>query len=64
MVSFIEYLFLDYVSYSCQTSKKDCFAKIVGDFQLLTIFPKDYILDILEASQYTSKIRQKDCFMF
>ena len=43
MVSFTECLFLDYVSYSCQISQKERFAKIVGDFQLLTIFPKDYI---------------------
>ena len=30
----------------CQTSKMECFAKIVNDFQLLTISVKRFILDV------------------
>ena len=39
-----------------QTSKMECFAKIVNTFQALTIFAKGSILDIWQGSEYASDI--------
>ena len=40
----------------CQTSKMDCFVKIVNGLNLLTFFVRHSILDVWQGSKYTSVI--------
>ena len=40
----------------CQTSKMDCFVKIVNDLNLLTFFVRHPILDVWQGSKYISVI--------
>ena len=42
-------------SETCQTSKMERFAKIVNDFQLLTILAKCSLIDVWQGSEYASK---------
>ena len=46
----------------CQTSTVECFARIVNDFQHVTIFTKRSILDVLQGSEYTSEFGCRDFF--
>ena len=39
-----------------QTSKMECFAKIVNSWKLLTFFVKHAILDVWQGSEYASAI--------
>ena len=41
----------------CQTSKMECFEKIVNDFQLLIIFEKCLILDVGHGSKPVSALQ-------
>ena len=41
-------------SESSQTSQMKCLTKKLKDFQPLTIFAKNFILDILQGSEYAS----------
>ena len=38
----------------CQTSKMECFLKIVNGYNQLTIFAKYFILDVWQCSEYAS----------
>ena len=38
----------------CQTSKMECFVKIVNVFLSLSIFTKHYMIDVWQASEYAS----------
>ena len=40
----------------CQTSKMECFAKIVNGLKLLIIFAKRSVLDVWQGSKYTSTV--------
>ena len=40
----------------CQTYKMELFAKIVNGFQLLTIFAKNAILDVLQGFECASVV--------
>ena len=48
------FCFTEAYSEPCQTSKMQCFAKIVIAEKALTIFPKNSILDIWQGSEYAS----------
>ena len=39
----------------CQTSKAECFMKMISNFKPLTIFPKHSILDVWQGSKYVSE---------
>ena len=36
----------------------ECFVKIVNGFKLLTVFPKPFILDVWQGSEYASYLRK------
>ena len=40
----------------CQTSKMDCFVKVVNDLNLLSFFVRHSILDVWQGSKYTPVI--------
>ena len=41
-------------SKSCQTTNTERFAKIINEFPPLITFPKLFILDVLQGSEYAS----------
>ena len=45
-------IFVETYSESCQTSKMDCFGKIVNGFYKFTGFGKRSVLDVWQCSQY------------
>ena len=46
----------------CQTSKMDCFVKIVISLNLLTFFVRHSILDVWQGSKYASVIYTSSLF--
>ena len=55
-------IWINYTQFS-QISKMELFAKIVMDFELLTIFAKSSISDVRLGSKYASDIHSEKVFL-